>query len=268
MRNKSLFIVLSALLLVAGSAYASHSWGKYHWNISTEESLINPLVLGDALTTLDWQVSLGIAAADWNKSVLKNAVTTTTNTNCNPVLGTVQVCNAAYGENDWLGIAQIWAYRGKDSHIAQALTKMNDTYFAMPEYDSQAWRDFVMCQEVGHTLGLDHQDENFENANLGTCMDYTGDPDGALLGQLDNRRPNAHDYEMLSSIYDHVNNPSTKPGNGKGKPANRGTNIDIDLNDSAAWGMAVRHYARGNASLYERDLGNGIVLLTHVFWAL
>jgi hypothetical protein len=33
-----------------------------------------------------------------------------------------------------------------------------------------------MCQEVGHTFGLDHQDENFNNTNLGTCMDYTNDP--------------------------------------------------------------------------------------------
>ena len=27
-------------------------------------------------------------------------------------------------------------------------------------------------QEIGHTFGLDHQDENFSNANLGSCMDY------------------------------------------------------------------------------------------------
>lgn len=37
-------------------------------------------------------------------------------------------------------------------------------------------RCLVTCQEVGHTFGLDHRDENFDNGNLGTCMDYTNDP--------------------------------------------------------------------------------------------
>jgi hypothetical protein len=51
-----------------------------------------------------------------------------------------------------------------------------------------------MCQEVGHTFRLDHQDEKFNNVNLGTCMDYTSDPDGSLNGELSNLHPNAHDY--------------------------------------------------------------------------
>ena len=33
-----------------------------------------------------------------------------------------------------------------------------------------------MCQVGGHDFGLDHQDEDFINANLNTCMDYTNDP--------------------------------------------------------------------------------------------
>ncbi len=50
-----------------------------------------------------------------------------------------------------------------------------------------------MCQEVGHTLGLDHQDEVFDNPNLETCMDYTNDPST-------NQHPNAHDYDQLATI--------------------------------------------------------------------
>jgi hypothetical protein len=34
--------------------------------------------------------------------------------------------------------------------------------------------------EVGHTFGLDDQDENFNNENFGTCMHYARDPDGTL----------------------------------------------------------------------------------------
>src|SRR3990167_937294 len=62
-----------------------------------------------------------------------------------------------------------------------------------------------MCQEVGHIFGLNHQDENFGNENLGTCMDYTSDPSGTLADpdQLSNEHPNQHDYDQLGIIYSH-----------------------------------------------------------------
>jgi hypothetical protein len=50
-----------------------------------------------------------------------------------------------------------------------------------------------MCQEVGHTLGLDHQDDVFDNPTLGTCMDYTSDPSTS-------QHPNRHDYEELELL--------------------------------------------------------------------
>ena len=50
-------------------------------------------------------------------------------------------------------LAQIWV-SGKP--ITQGATKVNNTYFDTPTYDTSAWRNLVMCQEVGHTLGLDH----------------------------------------------------------------------------------------------------------------
>jgi hypothetical protein len=70
--------------------------------------------------------------------------------------------------------------------------KVNDTYFNTPTYDTTPWRNLVMCQEVGHTLGLDHQDTSFDNPNLGTCMDYASNP----LGPPDNEHPNKHDYDI------------------------------------------------------------------------
>jgi hypothetical protein len=50
-----------------------------------------------------------------------------------------------------------------------------------------------MCQEVGHTLGLDHQDDVFDNPTLRTCMDYTSDPSTS-------QHPNRHDYEELELL--------------------------------------------------------------------
>ena len=55
----------------------------------------------------------------------------------------------------------------------------------------------MSCQEVGHMLELDHQDENFNNANFATCMDYTNNPST-------NQHPNKHDYDQLLSIHSHL----------------------------------------------------------------
>ena len=266
-------IVLGAVLsfsILATTALASHSWGKYHWNLSTEETVANPLKLSNNLTILAWIDSLSIASVDWNQSVLQNQVVTGDSLDCSPTLGQVEVCNDEYGNNNWLGIAQIWVYRGKDGHIAQAVVKLNDTYFNTPDYNSEAWRNFVMCQEVGHTFGLDHQDEDFSNENMGSCMDYTNDP-ARNDDNGDNLHPNQHDYDMLTQIYAHLNStedgggPGNGKGSGKGKPA--GVGADIDLNDPSEWGQAIRQDAQGKNSLFERNLGNGNKVFTFVIWA-
>jgi len=267
MKKLFLLALFGLFMLNVPAVFANHLWGKYHWNLSTANTLVNPLKIGDNLTTANWKSSLLGASVDWNLSVLKNQITSgTSNANCDPTLGRVEVCNSAYGNNGWLGIAQVWAYRGKDAHIAQGVVKLNDTYFNMPEYSTSSWRNLVTCQEVGHTFGLGHQDENFSNANLGTCMDYTSDPDGSILGQLNNEHPNSHDYEMLAQIYAHVNSTSTKPGGGGKGNKSAGVGANIDLNSPSAWGTAVKHDAQGKASLYKRDLGDGLVLITHVTW--
>jgi hypothetical protein len=279
-KNRKLLVVASVILALGvfvTVANASHSWGKYHWNISTDESTANPLKLGDNLTTSAWDNSLSGASADWNLSVLKNQVVAgASNSNCDPTSGRVEVCNGEYGDNGWLGIASIWATKGKSNHITQGVVKVNDTYFNTSQYDTPAWRSFVMCQEVGHEFGLGHQDENFNNANLGTCMDYTNDPDGTLSDpdQQDNQHPNQHDYDEMTDIYAHLNStdggggggPGNGKGNGKdkGKPAVAGANID--LNDPSSWGQAIRQDAQGNNSVFERNLANGQVLITHVIW--
>jgi len=270
-------VIVTILVLFLGAfvvvAYAENSWSKYHWDISTAESIESPLVLGDNLTTPAWDTSLAGTSADWNASVLKNGVVAGTNTDCDPVLGGVEVCNAEYGNNGWLGIAQIWVYRGRSGHIAQGLVKVNDTYFNTPQYDTQAWRNLVMCQEVGHTYGLGHQDEDFSNANLGTCMDYTNDPDGTIFSQLDNQHPDQHDYDVLTEKYAHLNETTDggggKPGKGLGRGKNEkpaGVGADIDLNDPSAWGQAVRQDAQGKNSLYERNLASGVTVFTFVIW--
>ena len=152
---------------------ADHAWGKYHWDGSSTPV---HLTLGANFATSAWTISYDDAVFDWDMSgvlSLTKVTGATTPSTCNPANGTIEACADTYGENGWLGLAQIWA---RGPHIRRALAKMNDTYFNTADYNTPAWRALVMCQEIGHDFGLGHQDENFDNPNLNTCMDYTSDP--------------------------------------------------------------------------------------------
>lgn len=240
-----------SLVLAAGFAYASHSWGSYHWARSS-----NPftLKLGDNVSGV-WDSHLATASSDWSLSgVLDTAVVAgvANPKNCRAAAGRVEVCDSKYGRNGWLGIASIWA---SGDHITQGTVKMNDTYFNTTQYNTPAWRNLVMCQEIGHTFGLDHQDEDFNNPPLGTCMDYSNNP-------TLNQHPNQHDYDMLETIYAHLDTVTTLSQN----PA-QSANQEIDHADRGTWGKVVRVSSDKKAALYERNLGNGNKVFTFVIWA-
>lgn len=263
------FVGVSALavLIAAGSvAYATHSWGPYHWARTA-----NPftLKLGDNVSAA-WDAHLASVSSDWSQSsALDTAIVAGNAGNpkrCRATSGRVEVCSASYGFNGWLGIAQIWI--DANSHIAQGVSKMNDTYFNTATYNKPSWRQFVMCQEVGHTFGLAHQDENFSNPNLGTCMDYTSDPDGTVNGQLSNLHPNTHDYDQLVLKYEHLDSYTsalTSAPNGRGKSGRLAPGADIS--DQGEWGQVLKRDGKGRPSLHGRDLGNGEKVFTFVFWA-
>ena len=117
-----------------------------------------------------------------------------------------------------------------------------------------------MCQEIAHDFGLGHQDEVFNNPNLGSCMDYTSDPDGPPS----NEHPNSHDFAQIFSIYDHLDATSTISGSSpNGSPAIG----EIDLDSPGQWGRLVRSNQNGRVQVYERDFGRGRKVITHVFWA-
>ncbi|MBI2048650.1 MAG: hypothetical protein HYT30_01860 [Parcubacteria group bacterium] len=254
---KNIFMVIAGVVLMgatASVAQADHAWGPYHWARTSNPFTIK---LGDNVSGV-WDATLAQASSDWSASaVLDTTIVPGSNLRspktCRPKAGQGEVCNAKYGNNGWLGIASIWA---SGDHITQGTVKLNDTYFNTPTYNTPAWRNLVTCQEVGHIFGLDHQDENFTNANLGTCMDYTNNP-------VDNQHPNAHDYEMLETIYAHLDTTTTVSQTA----ASSARMPDIDTENRSEWGREIRRSADGRAALFERDLGNGRKVFTHVFWA-
>jgi hypothetical protein len=111
-----------------------------------------------------------------------------------------------------------------------------------------------MCQEVGHILGLDHQDENFGNTPLGTCMDYSNDP-------APNQHPNQHDYNQLVSIYSHLDSTSTTSAR-----TPRGAS-ERELDVPSEWGQLMKSSRGGRTQVFERDFGNGRKVVTFVIWA-
>lgn len=249
--RKRLMLALAAAAFVASvlvsTAAANHSWGRYHWARTANPFTVN---LGDNVSST-WDSYLRTASSDWSASVVLDApvVNGGGGSSCQPTPGRAEVCNAAYGTNGWLGQAQIWTVRGK--HISQATTKVNDTYFNMPQYNTTAWRNLVMCQEVGHDFGLDHQDENFNNANLGTCMDYTNDPST-------NQHPNQHDYDQLVTIYSHLDSLNTVGASLPTGAANSGNAAPI----------AVERSDRISSSTITETFADGSARVTYILWAL
>jgi hypothetical protein len=83
-------------------------------------------------------------------------------------------------------------------------------------------------------------------------MDYTSNP----LGPPSNEHPNAHDYEQIEIIYEHLDSTTTI---GMTSATGRG---------ASEWGQAIRWDGRGQPSLFVRDLGRGRLMFTWVFWAI
>ena len=255
--------LLTALLLVVAFAafpalcYASHSWGGYHWARKGNPFNLN---LGDNVTSA-WESYLATTSTDWSLSTVLDTTIVPGGVGsnvrrCRPTSGRVEVCDTTYGNNGWLGVASIWISGG---HIVQGTVKVNDTYFNTATYNTSEWRNLVMCQEVGHTFGLDHQDENFNNGNLGTCMDYTSNPES-------NQHPNAHDYEELEIIYAHLDSTTTVKqtiNSGKMPPAM----ADIEISGPGQWGKLIHSSHGGWKETYELDFGGGHKIITHVIWA-
>jgi hypothetical protein len=249
------FVLILALAAFPASVDASHSWGSYHWARSSNPKTISVI---DSMTT-SWDDNLNIANSDWNASSVLNVVresgstTNSTRRNCRPVAGKVRSCNYNYGYTGWLGVAQIWA---SGNHITQGTAKMNDSYLA--SYNETA-KQHVICQEIGHVWGLDHQDES--GADLNTCMDYAD--------ALDNPHPNAHDYAQLESIYSHLDGGALAPdadilgSEGLGKAPAGFANAELESVES--WGTLLE--ADAHSALYVRDFGRGYQIFTFVFWA-
>ena len=273
MSNKKLLPAASIFLLLTlltSTSYADNSWGNYHWARQA-----NPFALTIVnSTTADWDGYVGAAVADWSTSTVLSFVETDSSTSsrvrrrCKPPTGQIRICNLSYGQNGWLGLAGITI--DSNSHITSGYTKLNDSYFSSGFYNDPAWKQSVTCQELGHDFGLGHQDENFNNDSLFSCMDYQNPPFPS---------PNNHDFGQLETIYattdsydSFVTDTGGDGGGGGGggcnAPPGKGCNkSDVGNNNGDnGWGMSLGR--RGQSETFIRIDRQGIRHITHVYWAI
>ena len=261
----SALIGLCVAAAFGGVVLADHSWGTYHWARTTNSfdlTVVNS-------TTIDWDPYVERAVSDWSQSATLNMVQNLNGSTsdrdrrqCRTPEGAVRICNQTYGNTGWLGVAGISI--DSNGHIVTGYTKLNDTYFSQSPYNAPAWKQSVTCQELGHNVGLDHQDEDFNNTSLFSCMDYQNPP---------YEYPNSHDYEQLATIYGHLDSYDSYAGGGDdggggtcNAPPGKGCNkADVGHGNSRAdWGLSLGR--RGATEKFLRIDRDGMRHLTFVTW--
>jgi hypothetical protein len=249
-------LAIAATLVFAvfpSGANANHSWNGYHWARTSNPFTIK---LGDNVSGL-WDGMLVTASSDWSQSTVLDTTIVAGGTRpktCRPTSGRVEVCSASYGNTGWLGVAQVWL---SGSHITQGTVKNNDYYFGSStyQYNNTAEMQHVICQEIGHTFGLDHQ--STDGTSLNTCMDYYHNTSAS---DTKSTHPNQHDYDELVTIYTHLDSTTTI-GSAPAAPASG------DLESPSEWGKLVSGSATSGSATYVRDLGQGNAVVTFVIWA-
>jgi len=198
--------VVAFCALIPAPADATHSWAS-HWRRTAG---VRNIPVRRFLSSI-WISRYNTAMADWRKAAMTKIkpYTLTTgaqNPNCPMVAGQISACDGNYGATGWGGYAQIW-WDGS-GHALYGRALQNNYYFSGSSATTVAWRQHIICQEIGHLFGLGHVNEIQNNRNTGSCMDYTNDPDGGSGGASssdpNNMHPNAHDYAIVNARHNHI----------------------------------------------------------------
>lgn len=184
---------LAAMSLIAlPKAGAYHRWVNHHWARTA-----NPLTLTySANVSGPWGGLVDKVIGEWD-NVTQYQAGTFDVFNFTPVASAAKMSIESnnYGATGWFGEAEI-TRNILTGHIEKGTVRVNDYYFT-GQFNTTAARDHVLCQEVGHILGLDH---NKLSPLFGaSCME----DDNGTLNDPAYQTPNYHDAQQLNSIYKH-----------------------------------------------------------------
>ncbi len=192
-RVAAVLVLLVGLSIIAlPTAGATHRWVNHHWARTA-----NPYTLTySANVSNTWSGLVGKVIGEWDDVAQYQAGTFDVFNFTSVGSGAkMYIESKNYGATGWFGVATI-TRNILTGHIESGTVKVNDYYFT-GQFDTTAARDHVLCQEVGHILGLDH---NTLSPLFGTsCMN----DDNATLNDPAYQTPNYHDAQTLNSIYQH-----------------------------------------------------------------
>lgn len=186
-------VALLGLLVIATVASADHAWGSYHFPSDN----LNPTVVDKTSSSL-YDVSAGVQEWADLGTPIQPQVTTASK-------GDITVTEAF--SPFWLGLARIYI---DGDHITKGEVKLNTRL--LNNYGADA-ADHVLCQELGHVLGLGHNRDGLSGGTPDdSCMN---DQPSAGLGAYTS--PNSHDTDQLNAIYgSHVDTPPVDDGGDTG----------------------------------------------------
>jgi hypothetical protein len=256
------------LLLVVGSVppavFATHPPTIHHWQRFSAAIRQIPI---RRMHSAMWLPRYANAYALWRHPAMtkvrpiQGAAGAPSNT-CPPLLNQITSCDGSYGNTGWLILTSIWADAG--GHIAQTTSKLNNTYFNLPPYNTVAYRQHFICQQIGRSFGLALANSVRNNRNTGSCMDATNDPDGGRGGASPNdphnMHPNAHDYATVNAKHNHIG--SILPGFGEAKEESAAMpQVAAAFNPQklSELGIIVWGGSDGQFEQYERHFGQWTV---------
>ncbi len=241
-------LVVAAVLLAdlgvglwhAPSATAQ-SAAPYHWARKRSQFRLR---VGNNVAG-DWNRYLRGALDEWNQNGTVTLVEVDGSTNpqfCEPVRGTVQVCDWWYGtQTGWLGLTRLYFNRN-GTHIDAATVQLNSSFLYAPNsrYNSDAARRHTLCHELGHTMGLDHPETT-------SCMNNS---QYAVFNYVN---PINDDFRQLRRIYEHQDASRTVA---------RASEADLDLFGSTSWPEPD-----SEEDVMALPLDEETMVLTFVIWA-
>ncbi len=190
-------LIVSALAIIALAigvtvASADHAWSNYHFPSYN----LSPTVVDKTSSSL-YGVTAGVEEWAGLGTLIQPEM-------ANGNKGDITVTESF--SPFWLGLARIFI---DGDHITKGEVKLNTRLLNSYGLDAA---DHVLCQEIGHVLGLDHNRGGAQGGSPdNSCMN-----DQANLG--DYPAPNSHDTDQLNIIYgDHVDvNPDGEADTGGG----------------------------------------------------